>query len=399
MSRITGYARSLSLGVPFNAFSRDIWLICISNAIGALGEGMYFWVFPLYIKSLQADYVQLGAVFSALYGASALVLIPGGLLADRFDRKKILILSWIPWGLSPLIYSFAQSWQQLIPGAICWGISMLGLPAVNAYIISSVTDKGKLASVLSFVWSSYSFSYIFAPTIGAFLAEITGIRWVLRLSALLCGVATGVFLFLHSQNPRKDNKMSREIKMSSDKERRLWRQVLTWAGFFTATTFFLTVGRTFVQTFLSENIGLSEFHIGLYGSIGYAGTTFIGIAVGRLGDKWRKTGAFSLCLVFHFLSIAPLLLIREPTVLMTSAFLFGGAIVTGSLVSSFVGTVAPENKRGLWVSVPQTLSLLASFAAPFLGGYLYSQSPTYAFAFSIMPVPFLILFALAALKE
>ena len=195
------YRRVLSFGVPMEAFTRDIWLICLSNVIGAFGEGLYFWVFPLYIQKLQADYVQLGLVLSILYLASALVPLPGGLLADRFDRKKILILAWIPWVLAPLIYSFANSWPQLIPGTICWGVSMIGVPAANAYIITAIRDKGKLASVLSFVWASYSFSYIFAPAIGGYLTTVVGERTVFQLASALTAAATSIFLFLHSQHP------------------------------------------------------------------------------------------------------------------------------------------------------------------------------------------------------
>jgi MFS family permease len=391
--------RFLSFGFPFKAITRDIWLICLSNIIGAFGEGLYFWVFPIYIKQLQADYVQIGLVFSALYGVSALAPFPGGFLADRFDRKKILILSWMPWAFAPLFYSFAGNWVQLIPGTICWGVSMIGVPAVNAYIITSTNDSKSLSSVLSLVWSSYSFSYIFAPAVGAFLATIIGMQWVLRLSALLCAVATGVFLFLHSQHPRKKETEIKHRRLSSVEERHLWHKVLLWSGFFTAITFFVTVGRTFVPTFLNEQVKLSEFYVGLFGSINFAGITFIGIAMGRLGDKWRKSRAISLCLLFYAASMVPLLLIREPAILMFVAFFYGGSVVIGSLVSSFVGIIAPESKRGLWLSVPQTLSLLAAFAAPYLAGFLYALSPSYVFVVSIIPMPFLVLFALTKLKQ
>lgn len=161
----------------------------------------------------------------------------------------------------------------------------------------------------------------------------------------------------------------------------------------------MTVGRTFVQTFLKEQVGLSEFYVGLFGSINFAGVTFIGIAMGRLGDKWRKSKAVSVCLLLYAVSMIPILFVKEPVTLMFTAFIYGGAIVMGSLISSYVGTVAPESKRGLWVSIPQTLSLTASFVAPYLGGYLYTQAPEYAFIASIVPMPFLILFALTGLKE
>ena len=398
MSKIIVYGQALLKGFPFKAFTRDIWLICLSNIIGAFGEGLYFWVFPIYVRTLQADYIQLGLVFSALYGASALAPLPGGLLADRFDRKKILILAWIPWILSPLVYSFASDWTQLIPGTIFWGISMIGVPAANSYIITSVTDRKNLASVLSFVWSCYSFSYIFAPTVGGYLATIIGMRWVLRVSSLLTGVATGVFLFLHSQRPKK-NLGTTQQAVSINEERQLWRKILVWSIFFALITFLMSVGRTFVQTFLAEDVGLSEFLIGLFGSINFAGVTFIGITLGWLGDRWKKPNVLSLCLLLYIASIVPMLMLRETAVLMFIALPLGGSIATGSLVSSFVGTIAPENRRGLWVSVPQTMSLLAAFAAPYLAGYLYTLKPEYAFILSVSALPFLILFALTRLKE
>jgi MFS family permease len=275
---------------------------------------------------------------------------------------------------------------------------MIGVPAANSYIITSVTDRKNLASVLSFVWSCYSFSYIFAPTVGGYLATIIGMRWVLRVSSLLTGVATGVFLFLHSQRPKKNLGTTRQT-VSSNEERQLWRKILVWSIFFALITFFMSVGRTFVQTFLAEDVGFGEFLIGLFGSINFAGVTFIGITLGWLGDRWKKPKVLSLCLLLYIASIVPMLMLRETAVLMFIALPLGGSIATGSLVSSFVGTIAPENKRGLWVSVPQTMSLLAAFAAPYLAGYLYTLKPEYAFILSVSALPFLILFALTRLKE
>jgi MFS family permease len=398
LSRISSYARALSLGVPFKAFTRDIWLICLSNVIGAFGEGLYFWVFPIYIRQLQADYVQLGLVFSALYGVSAFAPLPGGILADRFDRKKVLILSWTPWIFAPLLYSFAQNWVQLIPGAICWGISMIGAPAISAYVVTSVVDKRNLASVLSFVWSSYSFSYIFAPTVGVFLVSLLGMQWVLRLAAVLCAMATGIFFLLRSQHPRK-NEAEKKQPLSPAMQKRLWRKVLLWSSFFTATTFFLTTLRPFVPTFLADQSKLSEFYVGLFGSVNFAGITFIGIAMGRLSDSWPKSSAISLCLFLYTVSMVPLLSAREPLTFMFAAFLYGSSMVMGSLVGSYVGTIAPVEKQGRWISIPQTFSLVAATIAPYLGGYLYMLSPYYAFTVSIVSMPFLVFIALAVLKE
>jgi MFS family permease len=393
------YRRVLSFAFPSEALTRDILLICLSNVIGAFGEGLYSWVFPLYVRSLQADYLQLGIVLSTVIGFAALVPLPGGLLADRFDRKKILILSWTPWVLAPIIYSFAANWTQLIPGTFCFGISMIGIPAVNAYVVTAVPNKKTLTQALSLIWSSYFFSYIFAPATGGYLATVIGMRWVFRIAGILCAIATSVFFFIHSQHPHKENEIEPEVALPKTEERRLWRKIITWSAFLAAAFFFINIGRPYVQTFLSEGVKMSEFQVGLFGSISFAGMTFIGIGVARIGDRWKKSGAMGICLLLYAISIIPLMLTNNIGFLMFIAFFLGGSAASNTLTSSYAAAIAPKSKRGLWLSIPQTAILISSFIAPYLGAYLYTFSPTYAFTISIMAMPILVGYAILRLKD
>lgn len=221
---------------------------------------------------------------------------------------------------------------------------------------------------------------------------------MLYLSTLLIVVSTCVFFFIDSQHPLK-NKAEGNSALVSTERRPLLRKMLLWSCFFALMTFFSSLARNFVPVFLSEQVSLSEFHVGLFGSVNFAGMTFVGIAMGRLGDRWRKSGAISICLLLFIVSMVPMLLVRNPTVLLLLAFAYGGSAVTGSLVGALVGTIAPEAKRGLWLSIPQSLSLLAAFAAPYLGGFLYTYSPYYAFIVSIIATAFLLIFSLLALKD
>jgi DHA1 family multidrug resistance protein-like MFS transporter len=393
------YRRVLSFAFPSEALTRDILLICLSNVIGAFGEGLYSWVFPLYVRSLQADYLQLGIVLSTVIGFAALVPLPGGLLADRFDRKKILILSWTPWVLAPFIYSFATNWTQLIPGTFCFGVSMIGIPAVNAYVVTAVPNKKTLTQALSLIWSSYFFSYIFAPATGGFLATIIGMRWVFRTAGILCAIATSVFFFIHSQHPHMENEMEPEATLSKTEEKRLWRKIIIWSAFLAAAFFFINIGRPYVQTFLSESVKMSELQVGLFGSISFAGMTFIGIGVSRMGDRWKKSGAMGICLLLYAISIIPLMLTNNIGFLMFIAFFLGGSAASNTLTSSYAAAIAPKSKRGLWLSIPQTAILISSFIAPYLGAYLYTFSPTYAFTISITAMPILVGYAILRLKD
>jgi DHA1 family tetracycline resistance protein-like MFS transporter len=360
---------------------------------------MYFWVVPLYVRQLHADYLQLGLVYSVLLGVSALVALAGGLLADRCDRKNLLIFGWVLWIFAPLIYSFAVEWPQLIPGAVCWGASNIAGPAITAYVITAITDKKRVASVVTFVFSTFTFSYIFAPAVGGYLSTISGMRFVLYLSTLLITVSTGVLFFIDSQCSSKKGPDEYHSPLASAERKGQLRKLLLWSCFLALTTFFTGLVRNFVPVFLSEQASLSEFYVGLFGSVNFAGMTIVSITLGRLGDRWKKSGALSISLLFFIGSMVPMLWVRDPSILMLVAFVYGGSAVTGSLVGSFVGTIAPETRRGLWLSIPQSLSLCAAFAAPYLGGFLYTYSPYYAFIASIVAAPFLLMFSMLVLKD
>jgi len=231
------------------------------------------------------------------------------------------------------------------------------------------------------------------------LSTIAGMRPVLYLSTLLIVVSTGVLFFIGSQCPLRKGPDEHHSPLALAERKGQLRKLLLWSCFLTLTTFFTSLVRNFVPIFLSEKASLSEFYIGLFGSVNFAGMTFVGITMGRLGDRWKKSGAISISLLFFIGSMVPMLLVRDPAILMLLAFVYGGSAVTGSLVSSFVGTIAPETRRGLWLSIPQSLSLLAAFAAPYLGGFLYTYSPYYAFIASIVAAPFLLMFSMLVLKD
>jgi predicted MFS family arabinose efflux permease len=290
-------------------------------------------------------------------------------------------------------------WQQLIPGALCWGISNVTLPAITAYVITAVTDKKKIASVVTFVFSTFTFSYVFAPAIGSHLATIAGMRPVFYISTLFIIVSTCVIFFIGSQHPPKNKAKENHSSFASNERRQMLRKLILWSCYFTLQTFFMGLVRNFVPIFLSEQARLSEFYVGLFGSVNYAGITFVGIATGRLSDRWRKSRVICIPLLLFIFSMVPLLFVRDPTIIMLLAFVYGGSAVTGQLVSSFVGTIAPEANRALWLSIPQSLSLLAAFAAPYIGGFLYSSSPDHAFIVSIVAAPFLLMFSMLVLKD
>jgi MFS family permease len=376
------YRRILTFGFPFEALSRDVKLICLSNFIGAFGEGLYIFVLSLYLIQLNASIVDVGAFYSIMYLASALAPLLGGFLADKYDRKKIIFFSWGLWVFTPLVYSFSNNWVEMIPGGILWGASMLGAPAINAYIVTSAKDKNKTAMLLASFISTWSLGYIFSPAIGGYLTTVIGMKQVLLISTALAAVCTSIYLLISSQHPRrretKETTDSVQIVSSSVK-----RRLLAWSLFYAALILAMQTARTFIAPYLIDVMHETDSYVGLFGSINFAGVTALGLFIARMGDRWKKVDAILLCVLLHAVTTEAILFYPHPVFLLGVAFFWGGAGTFGALINSVIGSIAPEASRGKWMSIPMSSAMIAAVVAPYLGGYLYEVSPYMPFVVSL----------------
>ena len=74
--------------------SRDIKLVTLALFLWGSGEGLFVYILPLYMEQLGATPQEVGAVLGLAAFLAACSFIPGGMLADRFDAKKIMVWGW-----------------------------------------------------------------------------------------------------------------------------------------------------------------------------------------------------------------------------------------------------------------------------------------------------------------
>ena len=157
--------------------------------------------------------------------------------------------------------------------------------------------------------------------------------------------------------------------------------------------------RPFVPNFLAEVHHYGDFEIGVLGSISFFSSAVLGIFLGKLGDKWRKSYALAVSMSLCSISLILLMLFGDFRILIVTFFLTGGSYLTWSLLSAIVGPFAPESIRARWISIPQTVSMFSSVAAPYVGGVLYEISPYYPFVVATGATLFIALLACTGLLE
>jgi MFS family permease len=163
--------------------------------------------------------------------------------------------------------------------------------------------------------------------------------------------------------------------------------------------FIIMMFRNFVPTYLADVYKCTDFEIGVLGSVLFASSAVLGILLGRLGDMKRKSYPLAISLVFGAVALFLMLWSGNFGILAVSSVFNGGSYITWSMLSAIVGPTAPESCRARWIAVPQTLCMFTSFAAPYVGGFLYASSTQYPFIVATVAMLVFAFLSLKTLKE
>lgn len=149
--------------------THDLWWLTLSMGLWGLGFGLYGILWPLYIEKLGGNAVSVGIMSTIAGIATALVVFPGGYLADRIDRRTIVLWGWILGVPVPFLFAWAPSWQWLIPGVLLYFGSAFSTPALQAVVVEEA-QSNHLSTAYNIVMSVFGAGMVVGPPIGAYLA-------------------------------------------------------------------------------------------------------------------------------------------------------------------------------------------------------------------------------------
>jgi MFS family permease len=349
--------------------NRDLKLLFLSYFLWSSGSMMYFFIWPIYIRDLGGTAREIGLLSSLMFLTITLTIIPGGVLADRFDRKKLILITWIIATPAPLIYSLATDWRHLIPGAIIYGF-FIGWPALEAYT-ASAAPQGRITRAFTLTSAGFSLGAVLSPLVGAYLLEVLGIRWLFRISFGFFVASTVTLFFISPQVPLK-------ITSRPSLRQILRKEVIKWMILFAVIAFGAAVARPFVPPLLEDRYLLSRPSILMLSSLLALGEVILAVVLGWVGDRWRNSAALAISLGFIIIGIAFLMSHLLPLVLV-AMFLLGGDRVSASLSRSIIGRYSLSNRSGSVFALYLVLTGIAGTMGPYVGGLLYNSSPLWPF--------------------
>ncbi len=354
------------------ALPRDLRLLFLSLFLWTFGLGLYNYIWPLYLKDLNATPSDVGLVFSIGFLAVALTMIPGGILANRYELKTLLIIGWAMGIPPPLMYYFARSWLDVIPGVILLQVSAFNLPAFYAYI-AGASDREKRATNFGITWASFPLGLVFSPIVGSALVTLISVRQIFLLTFVFFTVSTIFLFFMKSQPPLA--KDPRTPRLEVPRTRREGTLLLYLVG--AALAYSVTI--PFIPLYLQEVVQLHPSIIQLLGATQALGAATFGIILGRRADTHGRGSAIALGLISSSAGLFGVLLTRNPFLVAPMVFLVGGARAPTPIAYSILSASRRNASRAGQYGFYLTLENLGFVAGSFVGGFLYTLDPTIVF--------------------
>jgi DHA1 family tetracycline resistance protein-like MFS transporter len=397
--------------------NRNIVIIMVTQTLSMFLAWLWWPYKSLFILKLGATNEILGLLVMVETLGGMFFQIPGGVLADRYGRKRVIIASAILGFGSPLIYLFAGDWIQLVPAMLLASTASLSRGAMNALIAESLpTDKrGAGFAAISFV---QKIPNVFTGIIGGVIMDhfgvIPGVRIVLTGVIGVSALSVVIYwMFLEETllpESRKDTKL--ELNLGSIRElgsmpREAW--VLTVvAGL---SSFSVRMVFSFTVPYVINIMGLSKTEYGAISTVVSLVSMFLTLPGGVLSDRIGRKQTVVISRV-----IASLSTIGIP--LSTSVLTLGAFRVTGSIGSGLGGTfmrvrggpvwqalvadMTPAEGRARMMGLMGTFVSIIGTPASYVGGYLTDnvspEAPFYV-SFALNTVGTLLILLLLKPKE
>lgn len=182
-------------------FKRDFTLVVIGQIISLFGNAILRFALPLYLLRETGSSALFGMVTACSFAPMAILSILGGVLADRVNKRNIMVGLDFCTALLILVFSLTLGKLPTVPLflivlMLLYGISGTYQPSVQASIPLLVSPE-KLMAGNAVINQVNTLSGLLGPVIGGIVFGIWGIYPILILSIVCFALSAIMELFIH----------------------------------------------------------------------------------------------------------------------------------------------------------------------------------------------------------
>ena len=352
---------------------RNLRMLLLTNFFRIFSMSMINPITPLFISSLGAETINVSLVLSASSAASIFLSVPSGLLADRYGRKKTIVISIVLSIIPPIFFSLSTHWEQIIPWAILLSISAtMYFPAKDSIIADYTTPENR-AMFYGAINMAFSAAYIIAPVTGGFIVDHYG--WTYSFYFI---ILTAMLSLISASNLSETTGEGIVCKEGKKIEAGKERYLLTLTFFI---TYYLLLGIAIamvlmaIPLYLDNVLNMSKTQIGLFFSAGMGVAPLLTqIPSGKIVKKIGGRRALFSYILMITLPLIAWPTMKSPYALLILMIAFGGAYaMTWVAESTLIMNIVPHALRGLSSAVTVTALSVGRTIGPMVGGLIWNQ--------------------------
>jgi DHA3 family macrolide efflux protein-like MFS transporter len=317
---------------------KNTGLIVISSTISKIGDTLFDYVNNSFLASMNMKSMMLVGIYQALENViGALFNLFGGVIADRFRRKKIIILSDFLSGLICLCLSLIskQTWliyAIILTNALLALLSAFSTPAYNAFT-KEIVEKDNITRVNSYLQTLATLVKIVVPMLALGIYHVIGIRGALSLDGLSFLLSALIVAFVQPilEEASKTDKFSVKIILDDlvsgfhyvAKNRQIYLLIALSAG----VNFFMA-GYSLVLPYSNQMFPkITGNSYAIFLTAEAIGGVIGAVISGKISHKLSPSQLMALLSVFGgFVAVAPFLYVLKPSIFLLALSPVGSGI-------------------------------------------------------------------------
>jgi MFS family permease len=350
--------------------------------VGMMLRGVAMWMplvaIPWLAVESGASAGEVGVITAAFFLPTLFIGALGGVLADRAERRTVLILTQASAAaLAVLMFLLVVSGSTalLVLGLVSLGLGALiavEVPVRQAFM-TELVPASEIASAASLHATAWNVTRLFGPVLAGLLIATVGPASPFFVMALISVVVALSIVWMdryrESGRQRADSSQSIAADLQEGASFALGEPTVRWSLILISATamFGISTFVTLAPLYALRDLGLGAGGYGAFLGAAGAGAVTAALLVTAFarGDRrpWLISGALAMAVLIAFLAI-----VQVAAVAFVIAFLLGAAQITlaqNALVS--VQSATPDALRGrvmgIWVMVFQGSSLFGAILA------------------------------------
>ncbi|MEJ2241024.1 MAG: MFS transporter [Candidatus Bathyarchaeota archaeon] len=362
--------------------------------------------FQYYVEALGGTEVSLGIIGLANFLGMAIVAFPGGYLADKCGRQKIISIMSFGIALSFLLFAFAPSWEFILLGTTVSSLCLIYQPALFAMVQDSlpVNRRGIGSSLIELIHGSFNTP---GPIIAGFLLLQFGLILSMRIIYV---IMTTLFLIaafwrlklketMKNREPIKFHYFITLYAKSVREGLSIWKKVprsILWICIIQAITMFgFSLTRVINAIYARDILLIPQNQWWLTFIPLLLTMIFASIPIGKMIDVIGRKIPMALGSITFAISTL-IFVFGNFTMVIISMILYGiSLLLLMSSINAIITDLVNEEKRGRVNGFINFANYISQGLAMLMGGFLFAQvfpqSPFFLSLTLVIPVLLIIL--------